>query len=270
MSRWRRPLGNMCMKTLATAVVREDVARRLFHEVQEHRSSRPGRGDGGAERAEFLAFCWANRHAATGQLLQDLWVLYETRQKANGYFVEFGAVDGIAHSNTLGLERRHGWQGILAEPNPEMATALRRNRGVSIDTRCVWTESSLTKELLIPEDPELSTIAHSENFDSHREVRARTGVPVNVETVGLGDLLSQHDAPPSIDYMSVDTEGSEFEILASFDFAKWRVDLLTIEHNHRQQQTALDSLMLSQGYERRFPELSQFDAWYRRRQAVAA
>ena len=71
------------------------------------------------------------------QLHQDLWVLHETRHKRNGYFVEFGATDGVNLSNTCLLEREFGWRGILAEPNPAWHAALRQNRKADIDLRCV-------------------------------------------------------------------------------------------------------------------------------------
>jgi len=54
---------------------------------------------------------------------------------------------------------------------------------------------------------------------------------LQVETVSLNDLLLSQAAPPRIDYISIDTEGSELAILEAFDFARWDVRLFTIEHN---------------------------------------
>ncbi len=65
---------------------------------------------------EFLAFATKMAPYSNAQLLQDLWVLYELKEKRHGYFVEFGACDGISLSNTLLLEKTFGWQGALAEP----------------------------------------------------------------------------------------------------------------------------------------------------------
>jgi len=220
------------------------------------------------ERAEFLAFCRAHGAIGHGQLFQDLWVLYETEQQSSGYFVEFGAVDGFAHSNTLLLERQFGWRGILAEANPSMAKALEKNRIASVDTRCVWRKSDEFVELLVTPDPEFSTLIGLAQSDQHFTTERMSGEMHRVRTVSLADLLEQHDAPRVIDYMSVDTEGSEYEILSAFPFGSRTIRLLSVEHNHRPIERDLDRLMATHGYERRFPELSDWDAWYRLRAAA--
>ena len=87
---------------------------------------------------EFLAFATKMAPYSNAQLLQDLWVLYELKEKRNGYFVEFGACDGISLSNTLLLEKTFGWQGALAEPARAWHAALYRNRNCYITDQCVY------------------------------------------------------------------------------------------------------------------------------------
>ncbi|MEM1163471.1 MAG: FkbM family methyltransferase, partial [Pseudomonadota bacterium] len=65
-----------------------------------------------------------------------------------------------------------------------------------------------------------------------------------------------------IDYMSVDTEGSELEILQAFDFKRRYVKLFTIEHNFTPLREQIHSLMTANDYVRRFPEYTRFDDWY--------
>jgi FkbM family methyltransferase len=196
------------------------------------------------------------------QLHQDLWVLHETRHKRNGYFVEFGATDGVKLSNTCLLEREFGWRGILAEPNPAWHAALRQNRKAAIDERCVFGGSGERVAFAATKYPELATIVGYEANDGHRQARLDHRV-VEVETVALNDLLAQHDAPHDIDYISIDTEGSELDILEPFDFKRWNVKLFSVEHNSTEQEQRLDRLMQRHGYERRYPGISKFDAWYR-------
>ena len=198
------------------------------------------------------------------QIKQDLWVLHETRRKRSGYFVEFGATDGIEASNTYLLERDFGWTGILAEPNPVWHERLARNRTSVIDRRCVFSGSGERIKFAASRHPGLSTIAEFLACDGHAGARADHRI-IDVETVSLNDLLAGHSAPRNIDYISIDTEGSELRIMENFDFDQWTVDLFSIEHNMTAAEAALDQLMESRGYERRFRRYTHIDAWYRRR-----
>ncbi|MGP3985161.1 hypothetical protein, partial [Streptomyces sp. KR80] len=125
--------------------------------------------DNASDELKFLAFCGSMQHIAHGQLLQDLWVLFELDLKANGYFVEFGAHDGARHSNTKLLEDRFGWTGLLAEPNPDMADILRSSRSAAVDGRCVWDVSGDSVALLVTGDPELSTVTGYASPDLHSD-----------------------------------------------------------------------------------------------------
>jgi FkbM family methyltransferase len=182
-----------------------------------------------------------------------------------GYFVEFGAADGVLHSNTLRLEADMGWTGLLAEPNSDFESALRRNRSADVDMRCVWPTSGAFVDLLVTDDPELSTVAGAAVSDAHSLARQRLRRVHKVETISLMDLLEEHQAPRLIDYLSIDTEGSELDILSAFDFSQYEIRFVSVEHNYRDDVRRLDALMTSKGFERRFPDFSACDAWYRRR-----
>ncbi|SRR5579871_45991 len=194
---------------------------------------------------------------------QDLWVVHESAGKRGGFFVEFGATDGIAGSNTLLLERQFGWSGILAEPNPVWHAALARNRTARIDHRCVFKSTGERVRFAATRYPALATIAEYAASDGHANARAEHDI-LQIETVSLNDLLLRHEAPRSIDYISVDTEGSELSILEAFDFGRWDVRLFSIEHNMTEQEQAIDRLMRRHGYERRFAGYAAIDSWYRK------
>ena len=84
-----------------------------------------------------------------------------------------------------------------------------------------------------------------------------------VDTVSLNDLLAEHGAPASIDYLSVDTEGSEFDILETFDFAKYQVRVITVEHNFKPDaRESIQRLLESNGFRREFEIFSKGDDWY--------
>jgi len=195
------------------------------------------------------------------QLRQDIFVLSELNYKKNGYFVEFGATNGIDLSNTYLLETEYGWNGILAEPAIYWHNDLNKNRKVNIDKRCVWKN---TGEFLIFNETncaELSTIDTMSNNDFHGKTR-EDGKKYPVQTISLIDLLDKYQAPKEIDYLSIDTEGSEFDILENFDFQKYKIKIITCEHNHSPMREKLNDLFQKNKYQKKYEHLTQFDDWW--------
>jgi len=207
------------------------------------------------------AFWSADSHA---QLQQDRWVLHELGDKRNGFFVEIGAFDGKHLSNTYLLEKEYGWTGLLAEPNPLMAVSIRANRTAPLCEMPVGQVSGQEVAMLfVDKNPQISAMEQHAFNDMHADLRRRHK-SVRQKTIGLNDLLESYSAPRQIDFVSIDTEGSEPEILAGFDFDRYCVQLFAIEHNYTPAQQVIDDLMKSKGYERVYEEWSRFDAWYRR------
>ena len=98
--------------------------------------------------------------------------------------------------------------------------------------------------------------------DMHKDIRdayAAAGQVMTLESISLDDFLEQHNAPRKIDYISIDTEGSEYEILKDFPFDKWDVHLMTIEHNHTKRRQDIRALMKLHNYN--CTEMD-FDDWY--------
>lgn len=175
---------------------------------------------------ELLSYLAKSR----SQLGQDLFVLLELGFKRDGYFVEFGATNGIDLSNSLLLEQEFDWNGILAEPARCWHDALRQNRRCHIETGCVWRVSGSNITFSEVESGGLSTIDSFASEDFYRE-RRKGAIKYDVKTISLLDMLDKYNAPRNIDYLSIDTEGSEYDILSGFDFGKYNVSLITCEHN---------------------------------------
>ncbi len=196
------------------------------------------------------------------QLKQDLFVLSELDFKRGGFFVEFGAADGHYLSNTYLLEKEFEWSGILAEPARGWHKDLRNNRNCSIETDCVWSESNSTLVFNEVDSGEYSTIDSYSAGDAHHQTRKK-GRTYDVRTISLLDLLDKHNAPKKIDYLSIDTEGSEYDILRSFDFDKYQFRVITCEHGFTQgKRENIFSLLTEKGYLRKYEECSQFDDWF--------
>jgi FkbM family methyltransferase len=201
------------------------------------------------------------------QLRQDLFVISETEhkiknKKKGGYFVEFGATNGIDLSNTYLLETEFSWTGILAEPARLWEKQLKANRpNASIETLCVWKDSNSSLIFNETDSPELSTIDSFSDGDGHRNTRL-AGKKYKVHTISLNDLLIKHRAPKYIDYLSIDTEGSEYEILKAFNFNEFSFGIITVEHNYTPQREMIFALLTGHGYKRKYENISAFDDWY--------
>jgi FkbM family methyltransferase len=183
-----------------------------------------------------------------------------------GYFVEFGGLDGVENSNSLLLEKHHGWQGLIAEPARVFHSQLQQNRSCSVDHRAVTDTTGKVLEFK-ETDVELGLSGLTDYFhpnDRHTDNRKNsTGKVYTVDTVSLNDLLDQHQCPDHIQYLSIDTEGSELEILRNFDFGRRRIDFITVEHNYvDENRTAIQMLMQKNGYCRILKDHSQWDDWY--------
>jgi FkbM family methyltransferase len=199
------------------------------------------------------------------QVAQDIFVLSELNFKRGGYFVEFGASNGISNSNTYMLEKHYGWTGILSEPARCHHQELFANRSCVITTDCVWTTSGQQIEFKqVDGNGELSGITGLAGLDNHN------GTVYNVNTISLTDLLLQNNAPNVIDYLSIDTEGSELDILQSFDFDSYKIKIITCEHNWTDKRQVIYDFLTSKGYERRMENVISyagypagcFDDWY--------
>lgn len=195
------------------------------------------------------------------QINQDLFVLNELDFKTNGYFVEFGATNGIDLSNSYLLERNFGWSGILAEPARCWHDSLLHNRSALISKLCVWKKSGENLIFSESKEAEYSTITGFERNDLN-ESRRLDNIQYTVNSITLNDLLAENNAPEIIDYLSIDTEGTEFEILKIVDFDKYIFRVITCEHNYTAQRELVHALLTSKGYQRKYEELSLWDDWY--------
>ena len=184
------------------------------------------------------------------QLGQDLEIINFYDHKKNGFFIEIGASDGIQLSNTYLLEKEYEWIGICAEPIPSKFEELSKNRPNALCcSDAVYNESG--KEVVFDianNDDMLSGI--SDNIDCHINFVNSNKKTILVKTITFNDLLHKYNAPLFIDYLSLDTEGSEYEILKSVDFQKYTFGLIDVEHNYVEpRRSMIKELLTSNGYE---------------------
>jgi len=170
-----------------------------------------------------------------------------------GFFVDVGAYDGVHKSNTWMLEMVLGWNGILVEPHPVFFNRLADARSGQLDARAISDVSGQTVRFIL--DDQRSRIVEG--------VPAGRDGSVEVETVSIAQLLSDHAAPEHIDYLSIDVEGREIEVLAGFPFEERTIGLVTAEHNFdATARGAVRDLLEGHGYIHVLPHLSRNEDWF--------
>ena len=209
--------------------------------------------------SKFKEDCLKNISLSKSQFRQDLFALSQLNFKKNGFFVEFGSCDGLVGSNSYLLEKFFNWNGILAEPAISWHTKLRENRSVNIETKCVWKSSDDEILFYEPFHRQLATI---DIYSKNEQKLDKRGKRYKVKTISLLDLLERNNAPKFIDYLSIDTEGSEYEILNAFDFQKYKFKVITCEHNFTNTREKIYNLLINNGYKRKLKLISKVDDWY--------
>lgn len=142
-----------------------------------------------------------------------------------GFFVEFGAGDGVNISNTYWLEKSRGWHGLLCEPEPrnlEKLKACGRDRS-KIEAVAIGPPGIV--DFGCPEDAYLSGTLRT--TDDEKEV-IRAQQIIRVPSLPLSDVLAKHGVD-GLDIISIDTEGTELEAWRTLNLKRWRPRIAIIE-----------------------------------------
>lgn len=196
---------------------------------------------------------WQNH---VSQLGADRWVLDKT-STAQRFYVDLGANKGVEISNTYLLDKM-GWRGICIEP---VETEGYDERTCTVVRTVVGGRAGEEVQFTIAPDKAFSGM--TERLGMHRHTEAsRAGAKTRTfVTVTLEQVLEKHSAPLFIDFLSIDTEGSEYDILAAFDFSKYRFGQIAVEHNNEEpKRDNIHTLLTAHGYCRE--TIKEFDDWY--------
>ena len=173
--------------------------------------------------------------------------------KKNGFFVDIGAHNGVTHSNSFFFERELGWHGICIEPLGYVFEKLKRNRRCICLNVCISNHGPLVDFIQVQGLPQmLSGMVHT--YDPRHLERLKKEVEF---TKGRYDIMScpalsfeqmvQKYQVTHIDYLSVDTEGSEFEILISIDFNTVSIFAISVENNFKEKK--IQEFLETKGFE---------------------
>lgn len=175
-------------------------------------------------------------------------------RKRNGVFVDVGAADGETNSNTLFFEESRDWHGLLIEPHPAAAEACQARRSSPVAECAILSRSDnyLTEFRAI--DGEYSQMSYAIdradrlNIDRIAKYAQKSPLEESIIMVqvcplqALLDKFSLHH----IDYLSIDTEGADLDVLQTIDWTRTTATVISTEK--QANPIPIDSFLTSIGY----------------------
>jgi FkbM family methyltransferase len=158
---------------------------------------------------------------------EDAWILSQFPKDFVGYAIEVGAYDGMQGSNTLSLEHA-GWTTVAIEPNPECEDGLKTWRQNYRLCACSDFDGEADFHLYVPGAAGYSSLRPTMD---HPVWHPEPGAPwstIKVAVRRLDSLLAELDWP-GLDALSIDTEGTEMDVLRGIDLARWKPQVIIIE-----------------------------------------
>lgn len=172
-----------------------------------------------------------------------------------GVFVDIGAHDGITLSNSVFFEQVRGWSGLCIEPNPSAYERLRASRrSICLDCCIAGQEGTVAFRRLSGFSEMLSGIAgryhpdHAARIAEEQQKFGGTSETLTLRARTLAGIADEHGLQ-EIHYLSVDTEGSEFDILCSVPETKPFVHAVTAECNYEEERPRLIAAMRDKGFD---------------------
>lgn len=185
------------------------------------------------------------------------------KNKRNGVFVDIGAHDGMTISNTYFFEKTMGWTGICVEPIPEVFQKLEQTRSATCIQGCIYDSKEEAQFLRFKGYPEMLSGLMDTNQRRQEEalesVQNGSAEIITVKCYNLNQLLLDQGIH-HVDYLSVDTEGGEVNILKSIDYDKIIVDVIDVENNDG--DALFEKFLSSKGY-KKIATLGPDEIYYR-------
>ena len=182
----------------------------------------------------------------------------------NGIFIDVGAFDGKTINNTLYFEKNNNWTGINIEPIKKVYDELVINRPKCININCAVCNNDGETEFICSTGLEVLSGIKSTYDPRHynrlmRESR-QTGSStqlIKVQTRKLESICDEHNIT-HINYLSIDVEGAEFEVIKSINFDKVFIDIIGFENNYNDSSYPIIKYLQSRNFEIIYKSLDIF------------
>ena len=157
--------------------------------------------------------------------------------KKNGFFIEIGAYDGISGSNCYHFERFLNWDGIAIEPSNIQFEKLKKNRKCKVLNNAISDEVKEVEFIEVTEGlTQMSGINDSSferNFKIISNNQASKTDSIKLKTITFDEIVPKNK---DIDYLSIDIEGGEMNLLKSIDFKTNSIKVISVENNIPKEQ----------------------------------
>jgi FkbM family methyltransferase len=173
------------------------------------------------------------------QALQDMFLdKHIFKGKENGFFIDIGAYDGKTFSNTLFFEKYRNWNGICIEPVPAIYEKLTKVRNTTCLNVCLSDKKGKVEFVWVDGQSEMLSGVKS-NYDTrhlNRIEKETKGTDTKIRHIEVDSIifrdLESYISTNIIDYLSIDVEGSELDVLKAINFQKYEINAITIEDNY--------------------------------------
>lgn len=167
------------------------------------------------------------RQITYSQLGEDLILLTLLENKTDGFYVDVGANSPVKFNNTY-LLYKLGWSGINIEPNTQKIAGFKRMRSRDINVNVGISQTIQKLPFYSFKEDTLSTFS-KEAADSNVQMGHTLEKTLEIDTVPLSKVLADNLNGRKIDFLSVDTEGFDMEVLKSNDWDKYRPTYILLE-----------------------------------------
>lgn len=159
----------------------------------------------------------------------------------DGYYIELGANDGISISNTYYFEKNKNWNGLLIEPILHKYLDCKKNRSkknkffctacVSFDFKEKFVKLLYSNLMTIPQNLEsdIKDKFNHANFSNTQRKKQEEVVEFYAKARTLDSILLDSNAPNLIDFLSIDVEGAEIEVIKGINFKNYKFRYILIE-----------------------------------------
>ena len=170
--------------------------------------------------------------------------------KEPGTFLEIGCWDGEVISQTYEIEKQ-GWKGVCVDPFPVNF----KDRLCQLCVKAVSNNGQPRRFIKVSVDRRGGDVSY---FSGFLETLKENWPLINdycdyeeitVETITFEDIFKQYNLPDYVEFLSIDTEGSELEIFESIDFGKYSFGLIVFEHNTNEEvKLKIGNILRKNGY----------------------